>query len=199
MNSPLIQFGRTIKGRPRLALGAVLLLFLPILALITGLIPPWPGPFAVTVTTLVLEIVFFIAFYISLAEIRHARLLWGLRASAASTLASVIAYMFLSAALVYDAPDSRHRIVGGFVLIEDVKRLLPTLPGISLGEVLAGAEYDANQIWTGNSIAIARVSLLSAWLLVCTSLTFFYTVIVTMDQNRDRRPRSAMANEEGLG
>jgi hypothetical protein len=137
-------------------------LALPPVAAAGSLTPPWPP--AVVVLTVVSQVTSF-----ALASQRLAVVTRGTASRVAVGLAiglGVLACMYLLSVsrYTYQTPTTKERWAAGFVCTADARAVFgDKCPNLGIDE-LRSAEYEAERLWTRESITIVRVGLVVLWL-----------------------------------
>jgi len=73
-------------------------------------------------------------------------------------------YLALSSALTFEAPTTKERFAKGFVCTAEAELVYPgKCPSLGIDE-LRSAEYEAERLWTGRSVAIVKSGLVALWL-----------------------------------
>jgi hypothetical protein len=75
----------------------------------------------------------------------------------------VLAYLALTSAFVYDAPDARHQEAGGFLVGLPVSKVMAEHPSMTPGDLLQGAEYVPERVWVPWTVAVVRLALVTSW------------------------------------
>lgn len=79
----------------------------------------------------------------------------------------------------------RDRVVEGFWLQNSIKPLIG--PAFSTRDALAGARYDASEVWNQSSIVTVHVTLIVLWLVSFVSLAVFVSMFVIARRERSKR------------
>jgi hypothetical protein len=134
---------------------------IPFVADAVGLSPPWPR--GIVVATALVELVSLVIVFQLLAS-KGKRVVTRVIIVSAAVLALVcIVYMGASSFYTYEAPNSRERLVKGFVCTGDALRVYAAkCPYLGLEE-LNDSQYEAHLLWTEWSIAGVRLGLVSLW------------------------------------
>jgi TIR domain len=83
---------------------------------------------------------------------------------------SSAAYMLVASIYIYQVPTTKERWTKGFTCSPEAQLLYKhKCPHLGVDE-LRGAEYEAERLWTVQSIAMIKVALLTMWLAACLSL-----------------------------
>ena len=171
------------------AAAAVGLIALPLLAGLGGFSPPWP-PGIVGITSLIELVTLMMVFQI-LARAPRAKatkiMIW----SVAILSMLSICYLVLTAAFVYQLPNSNTRVVMGCGLSEKTKLILahinqnPTdvCPG-EFAQLLSSSQYDTDKVWTRLSITGIKAALVVAWLGAFAALAALIGVFVAFQSRQ---------------
>lgn len=134
----------------------------PFVAALASLAPPWPP--SIVLVTAVAELVALIYVYQFLRKARRKTID---RVLAVSGLLLVIlgaAYLLAVSLYTYEVPTTKERFVKGYLCTSDAIAVFKDkCPDLGLDE-LKTAEYDADRLWTGRSIAVTRLTLVALWL-----------------------------------
>jgi len=83
---------------------------------------------------------------------------------------SSTAYMLTASVFIYQVPTTKERWTKGFTCSPEAQLLYKDkCPHLGVDE-LRGAEYEAERLWSVQSIAVIKVALLTVWLAACLSL-----------------------------
>jgi hypothetical protein len=82
-----------------------------------------------------------------------------------------LGYLLGQSFYTFETPKTHVRLTKGFVCTPEAQALFPKCPDLGMDE-LNTAEYEPERLWTARSIAIVRVSLAAAWLVVFLCLAF---------------------------
>src|SRR5262249_10542632 len=108
---------------------------------------------------------------------------------------SLFTYLFLLDSFTFVNPSTSRRYAKGFTIKPDIQQLIPEYFK-SAEEALNGLEGKEEEVWTLPSITAIRLTLLSSWLLVFTSLSIFIGTFI-MAQRR-KKVRRSFRNAEPL-
>jgi len=143
------------------------LLAIPIGASLLALGPPWPpgaGPLASALAALT-----FVLIHERFRALRPAAWNRVAIASSAVFVAALCAYLTATSVYVYQTPG-KERFAKGFACTGDALLLYKDkCPNLGMDE-LSGAEYEAERLWTPQSIALVRLLLDALWLLLFIAL-----------------------------
>lgn len=133
----------------------------PFAAALVDLSPPWPKG-AVLVTAVVELLVLALVFQF-LRNARKNVINWTMAASVLVLAVVSPIYLLQLSLYTYEVPTTKERFVKGDECTPDAKEVFPDrCPDLGLDE-LRGAEYAAERLWTGRSIASVRVRLMLLW------------------------------------
>jgi len=156
---------RRPPGRPWLLVASVFgFATLPIVADLVFLAgPPWPARLKTALLTALVACTVLPGAYAwqrssSPERLRSRTLVFG-------TLSAclVLAYLALTSAFVYDAPDASHQEAGGFLVKPAVSQEMAQNPSTTLGDLFKGAEYVPDQVWVPWTVAVVRLALVTSW------------------------------------
>jgi hypothetical protein len=141
---------------------------LPAGAAAAGIAPPWPPGLWIATA-----IVGAAAVAGARALLRSASAAVRMRAIVAAAVliaATSSAYLYANSVYVYTVPATNLRLAKGFVCTPEAQLLYKDkCPSLGLDE-LRGAEYEAERLWTAQSIAIVRIELDVLWFLAFVAL-----------------------------
>jgi hypothetical protein len=107
---------------------------------------------------------------------------------------SSTAYMLVASVYIYQVPTTKERWTKGFTCSPEAQLLFKDkCPHLGVDE-LRGAEYEAERLWTVQSIALIKVALLTLWLAACLSLAALVGSLF-MHYTRAHRPANRAALE----
>jgi hypothetical protein len=134
----------------------------PFFAYVANIAPPWPS--GVMLLTALTELVCLIlAFqFLRTKERGPVNLAMGIMAPLLFLVS--LGYLVLIAVFTYVTPQTKERFVKGFVCKTDIERLYPGECPFVSREILSGAQWNADQIWTEWSIALMQVAIASLWI-----------------------------------
>lgn len=110
----------------------------------------------------------------------------GMKVSLICFVASLVACLVLLEQFTVTPGPGRDRIIIGFHIRPDVQPILT--PMYKAEDAMRDNEYDADKVWTRESISIARIAVTLTWLLSFSCLAVYLTAFI-MSQRR----RSALA------
>lgn len=149
---------------------------IPFFLALADLAPPWPPAIAGVSSALVFVTSLAVWEFTAAADIRHRRR-W-LLVSLLLILLALGAYLTLYSFWVESIPGSDIRVVRGFVCTTDAllvyKSQCPDLPR----EALQAAEWESLALWTRQSVTIARLGLVAAWLAFTIGLMAAVSAVV---------------------
>jgi len=142
--------------------------------------PPWPTgvPF-ITATCELLALVYVFHFWFRKSRKRIRKRMIAFLALSAVALVS---YLVLSSSYTFVSPATSNRYVKGFVLRSDVQSVITN--AFTEDDALAGAEYDAKEVWKPWSITAMEIIILATWLLLFTSISIFIGAFVMVQRLR---------------
>jgi hypothetical protein len=155
--------------------------FVPLVDYILRLGPPWPeGIAGITSVTelLVLMCVFHFGFRSGYKRVSRRMIV-----SLVVLTVCFGAYLYLNSYFTYTAGATGEKFVKGFIVRPDVAPLINS--DFTPDDALAGSEYRAESVWTGDSITAMRLLLLLLWL---TSFCSLATAIASFIIYHRRRP-----------
>jgi uncharacterized membrane protein YfcA len=135
---------------------------IPLFAAFASLEPPWPPAIGYVSSALVL-----VAALMSWEWTRRSRTRYRRRwilAGVVFLLAGLFVYFYLYSSFIDDIPGTTLRVVRGYDCTADArlvyKDACPNLPA----DALEGAEWEATELWTRQSITNVRLALTASWL-----------------------------------
>jgi hypothetical protein len=141
---------------------------LPFIGALIGLSPPWPrGAAAITaVVTCVATILIFHS--LREASLRAVNRITAVSALALALTASI--YLVAVSLFTYQTPTTNEYWAKGFVCTAEALVIYKDkCPNLGIDE-LQGAEYEAERLWTSQSVTIIRVTLVVLWLLAFVAI-----------------------------
>ena len=149
--------------------------------------PPWPG--AAPIMTALLELLVLIGafefWYATSRKKQRRRMLIFI----ASSLAFFFLYFFLTSQYTFKHPVSGDMMVLGYDLHPDAEAAMQ--PGDDVGDLLEGAEYRPEEVWTSQSLAFSRLGLLVSWFGLFASIAGFIAVFVMIQRRIQIQPPRA--------
>jgi hypothetical protein len=153
-----------------------LLIAAPLLAALAAFDPPWPANLGYVSAALVAGAAAAAHFgpqAIGLPAVRTLRWL-----IPALVLVGLVAYLALASLVIEAIPGSGVRVVKGFACTPDALLVYgDSCPGLSR-DALRDAEWEAATLWTGSSLLVARLSLVSSWLVLVAGLALGAAALV---------------------
>jgi hypothetical protein len=149
---------------------------LPLLAAFAGLQPPWPPAIAYVTAAFILMSALVMWEWVrgSRRAVRRRFILAGI----ALTILGIGAYLPLYWLFVEPIPGSSARVVRGTVCTPVAQRTYPDqCPDLSR-DVLRGAEWEANLLWTRTSIMQVQLGLVTAWIAFAAGLVAFVGAVI---------------------
>jgi hypothetical protein len=135
---------------------------LPFVGALIGVSPPWPRG-AAAITAVVTCVATILVFH----GLREASLRAVNRITAASALALAVSasvYLVAMSLFTYQTPTTNEYWAKGFVCTPEALAIYKDkCPNLGIDE-LQGAEYEAERLWTSQSVTIIRVILVLLWL-----------------------------------
>lgn len=151
----------------------LILVALPFAAAYGELTPPWPP--RIEIVTAMLEGVALLLAYHWLKETRRAVLNRVIAINAVVLVVASTAYLLAGSIYMYQVPTTKERWVKGYACSADAELLYKQkCPHLGVDE-LRGAEYEAERLWTVQSIATVKVALVAVWL-----ATFIAVAVLTV-------------------
>ena len=131
--------------------------------------PPWPPH--IEIATAILQAVTFALSQHRLRAASNAAINRMIAAAAVVLTLASTAYLLAGSLYIYQTPTTKERWVKGFTCSPDAQMLYKDkCPYLGVDE-LRGAEYEAERLWTVQSIAVVKVVLVAVWLIACIALT----------------------------
>lgn len=185
------QFVKTTKTLQRYILVAYVAL--PLFDVLACIGPPWPNRLAVSLVTVVAELLVFIFVYTFALTARDHRIKQCMLLFGIAACASTISYFGVFSEHVYPAPDYRNRVAGGSELREKPKLLADEFD-YQGNELLAKFGNDPEQVWDRPGIIRNRRRLLAWWVVTFATLTVVFGLFVARETQRQKQHSSSMAN-----
>jgi hypothetical protein len=131
--------------------------------------PPWPPH--VEIATAILQAVTFTLSRHRLRTASTAAINRMIAAAAVILALASTAYLLAGSLYIYQTPTTKERWVKGFTCSPEAQMIYKDkCPYLGVDE-LRGAEYEAERLWTVQSIAVVKVALVALWLIACIALT----------------------------
>lgn len=135
---------------------------MPLALWLARLAPPWP-PGLVVMTTLVVVASLLVVLQL-LKEVAAPSLRRATFTASLVLLIVACVYPIAISLLTYETPTTKERWVKGFTCTSEAQALFADkCPFLGVDELRA-AEYEAERLWTGSSVAAAKGGLLALWL-----------------------------------
>jgi hypothetical protein len=151
-------------------------LALPFAAAYGELTPPWPP--RVEIVTAVIGAVAFMLSGHWLRAMRQAVVNRVIVGSAGAFVVAVCVYMLAASIYIYQVPTTKERWVKGYACSMEAALLYKDkCPYLGVDE-LRGAEYEAERLWSVQSIATIKVMLLAMWLVTFIALATLIVAVV---------------------
>jgi hypothetical protein len=159
-----------------------LVFVLPFVAAALGIAPPWPP--GIQIVTVAIEALTIVTFLVVVRSLDRASLKRYLFASAACLALCGGGFLVAQSAFVFAAPTTGQRFVKGFVCTDDARLLYKSKCPFLGDDELQGTEYDAERLWTVQSIAATRVALDALWLLafVAVSVLSAFAIVYVLHE-----------------
>ena len=101
------------------------------------------------------------------------------------------AYLLAGSLYIYQTPTTKERWVKGFTCSPEAQMIYKDkCPYLGVDE-LRGAEYEAERLWTVQSIAVVKVALVAVWLIACIALTILIANMLVYYLRGQDPPRPA--------
>ncbi|NOS74776.1 MAG: hypothetical protein HOP36_09635 [Methyloglobulus sp.] len=163
----------------------------PFAAVLVELSPPWPT--GIVFITAIIELVAIVISFQWFKGIKRSIVSGVLLFSLISFSGLGFAYLVNLSKYAYEVPTSKERFVKGNECTKDALLVFSDLcPDLGINE-LRQAEYDAERLWTQDSLANIRVRLVSLWVGTFLSLSILlgtFLVYQTAQKGRIRKPES---------
>jgi len=141
----------------------------PFAAALAALSPPWPP--AIVLVTAIAELVALIYVYQFLKMSKRKSID---RIMVGSGLLLVVfgsVYLFAISLYTYEVPTTKERFVKGYRCTSEASLVFKDkCPDLGVDE-LKTAEYEAERLWTAQSIATTRMSIVALWIATFVALT----------------------------
>lgn len=132
------------------------------------LTPPWPP--RVEIATAILQAVTFTLSQHRLRVASNAAINRMILAAAVVLGLATTAYLIAGSLYIYQAPTTKERWVKGYACTPQAQAAYQDkCPYLGVDEQRA-AEYEAERLWTVQSIAVVKVALVAVWLAACIAL-----------------------------
>lgn len=158
----------------------------PLLNVILGIGPPWPDATGVSYFTTLGIWLALPWTYVSTAGVGRDPLRVHVKRLGVTVAIALFAFVALSAALVYNAPDWRHQEAAGFLLRDEISDVLEQQQYVvTLEDLVKGAEYKPTRIWIPWTVSVSRVSLLATWLVLFGTLSALTATLLRFLERED--------------
>jgi|SRR5215213_2143637 len=154
----------------------------PLLDHVTRLGPPWPWAGTVPIITSIAELLTLICVFHFWSRSGRERTNRKLVVLIVLLLISFGAYLYVNSAYTFSSPVDDEKRVKGFVVRDDVKRVITS--DFAVDDALQGAEFRPEEVWTSSSITAMRLTLLFLWLLSFVSLSTAIGTFVLYQRRR---------------
>lgn len=154
-----------------------------LLDLVLAIGPPWPTRTGVASFTSVMAWVVLLYSFAVWESIARYRLRSLIRTFAPLCACTLTAYLLLSALFVVDAPDPRNQEAKGFLLQDDIRKVVSMTEETPL-TLLEGNRWDPTSIWVPWTVATVRFSLLVMWIAFFACFSFMVSVFVLHQYKR---------------
>jgi amino acid transporter len=141
------------------AIGAAL----PFAAFFLNLAPPYPDRTVMGLAMPVLAGIVFIAVFVFLNPRQVGTIRRGLTVGLVGFLLSMVVYTIVFTMFILPAPDHWHRTVAGWEYAENTKAVRTVRPDLTDRQLLAKNEYEADKVWTADSIEAITLVALALW------------------------------------
>ena len=174
---------REFRGLSAWAVGAGVAV--PFAAALADFAPPWPK--GVVFSTAICELVALVLVYQFLRASPKKIINRTLAISATLLAIAGLAYLALSSLYVFEIPTTHERWVKGFECTQAAQTVFKTqCPDLGM-DALRTAEYEAERLWTAQSVTLVRMALVALWSLAFTVLsTLLGAFIVYQSKVRPR-------------
>ncbi len=164
---------------------------LPFAAAYGALTPPWPP--GVEIVTAMLEAVAFVLANHWLRPASRAAINRVIVATSIALAIASCAYMLAASVYIYQVPTTKERWVKGYACSQEAQLIYKDkCPHLGVDE-LRGAEYEAERLWSVQSIATVKVALVAMWLVAFISVaTLIAGMLVHHAQQRNAAARPAL-------
>jgi|GEM_PF-1318529 len=150
--------------------------------------PPWPP--AILPATSLTQIIVLIFVYRTLRQVRQSAITAIMVIMALCAAILFLGYLGLLSKYTFTIPTDGERVSRGLECTADAKTTFAAkCPDLSLDEIRT-ANYQADLLWTGDSIMIVRLGLVAVWLLAfaCLSTVFGSFLVKTPSLAAGRGP-----------
>jgi hypothetical protein len=169
MTTGLDGFKELLKEFRELGLWAAGGATVPFAAHLVSLSPPWPK--GIVVVTSVVELIALVFVYQFVKSGRRRTVNRILMVGALAMTVAGMVYLLGNSIYTFEVPTTKERFVKGFVCTENAQLVFKErCPALDLDD-LATANYEAERLWTPESIAMTRVGLVFFWLVAFVALS----------------------------
>jgi hypothetical protein len=138
--------------------------------------PPWPAHSTIVTTIIELSVLAFVYQYFRRSK--HRRETRTMIAGAALLVASFSLYLPMFSQLTYDTPTTERRFAKGFVCTVEARTVYgDKCPNLGMDE-LKGAEYEAERLWTSQSVTAVKIGLFGLWTLAFVAMAMLAANLV---------------------
>jgi ABC-type xylose transport system permease subunit len=167
----------------------------PFAAALAALSPPWPP--AIVLITAIAELVALIFVYHFLKKARRKSIDRVLAGSALLLVVFGAIYLVAISLYIFKIPSTDERYVKGYECTADAAAVFKEkCPNLGLDE-LKTAEYDADRLWTANSIAITRLTVVALWLACFAALSVLVGSFLVFQMREGRARKMPVSAGEG--
>jgi hypothetical protein len=171
-----------LTRRLRLYAAFAVVIAMPFGAAALGVAPPWPD--GIWVESAAASALIFAAARALLRSAGPAVRMRSIAAAAILLVVTASGYLFATAAYVYDIPTTHVRMAKGFVCTPAAEKVYKDkCPHLGLYE-LRETEFEAEQLWTAQSIAVVEITLDLLWSIAIVALA----VLAAAASNEPRTP-----------
>lgn len=142
----------------------------PFAAALVELSPPWPP--GILLVTAILELLALILAFQFFKSAKRAMVNWTLAVSVLLLFGTSTIYLVMLSLYTYQVPSTKDRFVKGYDCTSDAKLVFKErCPNLGLDEIKT-AEYDAERLWTLESITFMRTAIVLLWSIAFVALSF---------------------------
>jgi hypothetical protein len=152
-----------------------------------GVAPPWPPRVALLTTLLNLALI--LAGVLCLPRLTRDSLRRLVLAAAVGGVLATAGFVGMQATFVYQTPVTNERFVKGVVCSSDALLLYRSECPFLGSDQLQAAEYEADRLWTPQSIALVETVMLAFWFAASTGLAILCSVALTQIVQRGLQRR----------
>jgi hypothetical protein len=194
MDTGLDGFKQLLKEFRELALWGAGGAAVPFAAQLAALSPPWPD--GIVIITSIVELVTLVFVYQFAKSARRHMVNRILTIAALLMVLSGVSYLVANSIYTFKVPTTKERFVKGYRCTPNAQAVFKDkCPALDTDD-LATANYEAERLWTAQSIATVRVILVALWLASFITLAVVLgSFVVYQAQVPSRKSQRVVSNE----